>query len=1048
MAPPPPAATFAGRLLAHAAAQPHKAAFTFLDDAGRAGAAVTYAQLEQRSRALAAHLLAPPPAGLGLRAGERLLLVFLPSLDFIVAFIACLRAGVVAVPVYPPDPRRTKAHVGAFASVARSSGAAAVLTHPAYERAVSLAQLRESATALLAWLRPAAAAAAAAPASAWPELPWHSVEPLGRLPAATAAAAATVQLVDDRARPDALAFLQYTSGSTAEPKGVMVTHGNLAHNLAAIVRALRAGADTVVVSWLPQYHDMGLIGSYLGAAYCGGRGVYMSPLAFIKRPVGWLEAVHAHRGTHLQSPNFGYALAARKWRELQAAARPRAPPPALDLSCVRHMFNAAEPVTSAAMRDFVDALRATGLAPGAMRPGYGLAEHTVYVCDGGRRVLTLAREPYEARGEAVVLASTPVDGLAGAAPAPRAAAAAGDAGPSPPAADGGGGSRTTGVLEVAACGPVTSALHAPAHPADRADDDDGDGDGTAPRAPADDIRVAIVDPVTCTPVADGRVGEVWVASPSVAAGYWGLPELSARTFRATLAVTAGTAAVSGGEPAPPDGGSPPAPCHFLRTGDLGFLHDGELFISGRQKDLLIVRGRNFFPQDLEATVEADPRLRPGCTAVFQAWVPSPVVVRGSVSEDGGGGGGGGGGAEGVVVAAELRDPGALSAAGGAITGGSGGGEDDGAGGDGGSSLAGARAVVAALRAAVMRDHGLALSSVVLLVPHAARKTTSGKIARQWSLRAFQALVSPRGAATTATAAAGGSAPVPAAATSPWARTGVGANVVHLWLAPSVTAAEELEEAEEEKEVTGEGGRGEGGAPAAHGAGGGEAGSAAGRASGAAAGVGAGAGSTTVGAAPVAGDPAQLALAGPLLGDALLREVAALLKADDDALAGLRSESHLALSDLGLDSLLLAQLAGVLTHEYGFVQLRDEMLFGEYCSVDWLVARAHELRGALPLAPEALAPLAGVVGRAAAGAGEPGATPAAAAAAAAAAVVAAAPRGQAPLPVEIDAGEAAHHGVAEVGLIAATHSRHGHPAGRRAPRASWFTANCPCCLLCC
>ena len=951
-----------------------------------------------------------PRRSLGLSRGDRLLLVFLPSLDFIVAFIACLRAGVIAVPVYPPDPRKAKAHVGAFASIARSSGAAAVLTHPAYERIVSLASLKDTASRLLGSIfgRKEKAAPDGAPAqsastsdapshASWPdELKWHSVDPLGTVFAGssltTVDGSGLPELLDDQLPAasssssssgirDTVAFLQYTSGSTAEPKGVMITHANLAHNLRTIVTSLEAGTDTVVVSWLPQYHDMGLIGSYPGTLYCGGSGAYMSPVSFIKRPVGWLEAVHRYRGTHLQSPNFGYALSARKWREQPPKALASA---SLDLSCVRHMFNAAEPITTGAMADFLAVFSPFGLSPAAMKPGYGLAEHTVYVSDGGGEIVRIDKLSYETHGAVVVKERIPVTSVAAA----------------------GTKSAAASEVDVVACGSVAGP-HVPA--------------GTPTRNP--DVIVVIMDAASRQPVPAGHTGEVWISSPSAAAGYWGKPELSLETFGATLQLSAPAPSLASDVPASiaaaaettdgiaaaesassavaaqateadtsSSGGSGTtaavsalhrltysdnhlAPRRFLRSGDIGFILDGQLFISGRMKDLLIVRGRNYFPQDIEGTIEGDARVRPGCTAAFQAWVPSAPPGSLAASADGSTNAG----SEGVVIATELRDS-ALPL-----------------------SDADAKALTSSLRASVMRDHGLALSAILLLKPHAARKTTSGKIARRWNQRAFQSLVSP---------------PSSSAEPSPWSLgPGPFTNVIHLWLAPAAAADVTAAEEEWEEEASG------GGEPAVGS-------NAAGDATTAAIAGASGAAASTRASAP---DAELLVLSGPALQARLMSEIAALLKEEPASIDPLAS-----LQDLGMDSLLLTQFAGMLQHEYGFRQLRDELMFADSTSVAWLTANAQALRADVPL-PEGLIP--STVARATASGAE-GVTSAAlsgdsgaAAAGTGAAGTGAAADATTKLPVE------GGPSVVEVGLMPPRR------AARPRQKQSWFEANCPCCMFC-
>ena len=620
-----------------------------------------------------------------LKPGDCVLLVFLPSLDFIVAFLACIRSGIIAVPVYPPDPRRTKAHFGAFASIAAGCKARVALTHAAYRQLVSLAALKDTAAKVLGSFLSkrgttadsgGGSSSSGAPVPDWPDLNWQPVDAWMKGPPKGGPGQQSLGL--DATPLSHVAFLQYTSGSTSDPKGVMITHGNLAHNLTTIVRSLRAGTDTVVVSWLPQYHDMGLIGAYLGTLFCGGSGVYMSPVTFIKHPPLWVAACAKWHATHVQCPNFGLRLTVRKWNgspEGAAAAASLAgggggKQPPFNLSSVRHIFNAAEPILPAAIAEFMDCFAPYGLLRGAMSPGYGLAEHTVYVSDAGQSVITARRAEYEERGFVVLEGeAVRVDSLSStstsAAPLPSALGPTSTSSASRP-----------DTLELVSCGPV--APHTP----------DKNGD----------VLVLIVNTDTRVPVPSGQTGEVWLRSPSVAAGYWNLPELSAEAFRAKLADTAaamatgvGSSSVGGGAagsgsigvesalpaaaaaaaaasgngvvsntsdttsefsashtevpstsattlpPLPPSSSSSStlasaddiaaaaalhshyAGLDFLRTGDIGVIVAGELYICGRIKDLIILRGRNYFPQDIEATIEraGDGFIRPGCTAAFQ-----------------------------------------------------------------------------------------------------------------------------------------------------------------------------------------------------------------------------------------------------------------------------------------------------------------------------------------------------------------------------------------------------------------------------------------------
>ncbi|HEX3128033.1 MAG TPA: AMP-binding protein, partial [Thermoanaerobaculia bacterium] len=420
-----------------------------------------------------------------------------PGLGFAAAFLGCLYAGVVAVPVFPPHPRRTHPRL---VSIARDASPRLLLTT----------------TALL-----------------------PRVEGLaGRIPglAATARVVATDAVEPERsaawkdpeAGEETLAFLQYTSGSTSTPRGVLVTHGNLLHNEEMIRQAFGHSDSTLVLSWLPLYHDMGLIGGLLQPLYAGARCILMSPMAFLQRPARWLEAISRYRATSSGGPNFAYELCARKVGE-EVRAR-------LDLSSWTVAFNGSEPVRAETLERFSESFGPCGFRHEAHFPCYGLAEATLFVTGGAvqRPPSVLTVDPGELERARV------------AEPA------------------GGPGRKLVG------CG-----------------------------SPRLGQEVLVVEPETRTPLPEGRVGEIWIGGPSVAGGYWNRPEESAEVFFARLATRED------------DGRT------FLRTGDLGFLQDGELFVTGRLKDLLIVRGRNVYPQDLELTAErSHPALRPGCGAAF------------------------------------------------------------------------------------------------------------------------------------------------------------------------------------------------------------------------------------------------------------------------------------------------------------------------------------------------------------------------------------------------------------------------------------------------
>jgi len=551
-------ATLVDLLRSRAERQGEDSAYTFLLDGETAEAHLTYAALDRRARGLAATL-----AREGVGVGDRVLLLYPPGLDYIAAFFGCLYAGAVAVPAYPPRSRRPSARLQA---IQESAGAKAVL----------------STSAVLA----------------------HLDRQLARRPGVVWLAAEGAELEQGAAEwrdlevgEEALAFLQYTSGSTAAPKGVMLRHANLLANLEQIRLAFAQTPAERTVIWLPPYHDMGLIGGILTPLYVGNPAILLSPVSFLQRPLRWLQAISRHRGTTSGGPNFAYDLCVEK---IGPEEREK-----LDLSSWTLAFNGAEPVRAESLERFAAAFAPCGFRKEAFLPCYGLAEGTL-------------------------LAATVRRGAG-------AAARAFDAG------------------ELERHRAVAAEPGAP-------DARTLTGCGTAPEG----ARLLVADPESGAPLAPGEVGEIWIAGPAVAAGYWGLPEATTASFGARTA----------------DGDGP-----WLRTGDLGFLdgslgNTGELFVTGRIKDLIILRGRNHYPQDIELTVErSHPALRPGCGAAF------------AVDADG---------EERLVVAQEVRrehrgeDPAEL---------------------------------VAAIRRAVADEHEVQVHAIVLLRPATIPKTTSGKVQR-------------------------------------------------------------------------------------------------------------------------------------------------------------------------------------------------------------------------------------------------------------------------------------------------------------------------------
>lgn len=620
------------RLSHHADVSPAKTAISFLQTNGNStptiSSSITYQTLNSAVEYLASRLLSLDDTKnnrlipISLTRGDRVLLVYPPcSPYFLLTFLACIRAGLVAVPVYPPHPDR-KDSVLAFVGIVRGCGAKVALTNGEYSHAKRLVGMKN------VFMNKSRNAKT----SSWPEeLVWVVTdnEPLKN--------PIDVELVGNHPESHEIAFIQYTSGSTSAPKGVILTHGNLAHNLHIITNELKADTDTIVVSWLPQYHDMGLIGSLLGVLYCGGSGYYMSPIAFLQRPMGWLEAVSEYRGTHLQAPNFAFGLTARKFDpdeycsvlggDAIVTQRKGKVVKTLDLSCTKHIVNGAEPVTEKSMEAFRKAFSPYGLPDGVIYPTYGLAEHTVFVCSGGNGVIAVMKKELEEENRVVVVDDTK-------------------------------STNNHGTLHFAGCGfPSTQSV---------------------------DVR--IVDPPRSLSLPEGHVGEIWINSPSKALGYYGKSELETRfDFHSFLADEMGNTH----EMSRSSGG-------YLKSGDLGFLYQKQLYICGRIKDLIIVGGRNHYPQDIEATAEdlVAEHVRPGCSAAF-----SLDVKPGKMGDDAT-----------IVLVMELREPLPKKDA--------------------------YEEIVDAIQTEIIREHSLSLSCIIFVKQKTLPKTTSGKIMRSKTQQAF------------------------------------------------------------------------------------------------------------------------------------------------------------------------------------------------------------------------------------------------------------------------------------------------------------------------
>ncbi|MBW4427886.1 MAG: fatty acyl-AMP ligase [Nostoc desertorum CM1-VF14] len=477
--------------------QSEQKAYTFLQSTETEAVSLTYKELHLQAQAIAASL-----QSLNL-VGERALLLYQPGIEFIAAFFGCLYAGVVAIPAYPP---RRNQKLSRLQAIAADAQAKIVLTSQSLLHSLQTS-FNEDDLELsgLHWLATDDLSNDLAQAWQPPELNGNT-----------------------------LAFLQYTSGSTGTPKGVMITHGNLLHNERMIEKAFGHTDKTIVVGWLPVFHDMGLIGNVLQPIYLGVPCILMSPVEFLQKPIRWLQAISRYKATTSGGPNFAYDLCIRKVTPEQLAT--------LDLSSWEVAFTGAEPVRGETLEQFASTFAPCGFRKEAFYPCYGMAETTLIVTGGEKTALPITCNVEKAALEQNRIVKQP---------------------------DGGKDSQT-----IVGCGQSPS-----------------------------DQKVVIVDPQSLTLCDPEQVGEIWVAGPSVAQGYWNQPEETEKTFNAYLGDTnVNNSAASG---------------PFLRTGDLGFLQDGELFITGRLKDVIIVRGQNHYPQDIELTVEkSHPSLRAGCGAAF------------------------------------------------------------------------------------------------------------------------------------------------------------------------------------------------------------------------------------------------------------------------------------------------------------------------------------------------------------------------------------------------------------------------------------------------
>jgi thioester reductase-like protein len=484
---------------------PHKLLYSYIDLNGNPIEGYTYASFLQRTKAIAGHLRKE----YRFAAQDRLLLAYPPGLEMICAFFGCVRAGLIPVPVYPPSSHGFQGALYKMIHIAKDCQATGILTSKDYQGSLRTNLARSGVSA------------SGVDADYISSLPWIATEDF-------------VDTISSETFNGAshhgasrLLFLQYTSGSTRDPKGVMVTHENILHNCPLVIDH----HAPVVVSWLPQYHDMGLIGCYLYPALKGGTTYGFAPTDFIQRPALWFDTIRTYGASASAAPNFAYDYCLRAGRLSKESLED------CDLSSLRLLMAAAEPIKPGTFTRFLQKFQPYGLKSESFFVAYGLAENTLAVSHGGRNIISVNKNAI-ALGKARMTSEV---------------------------------SEIDAATQIVSCG-----------------------------TPLPGLTVKIVDPEKHLALPPGHVGEIWVSGGSKCLGYWNNPELGMKMFHARLV-----------DDSPYDDG-------YLRTGDMGFFHEGELFVCGRIKDMIIVRGQNYYPQDIEEVVEkASGLIRTNCVAAFQ-----------------------------------------------------------------------------------------------------------------------------------------------------------------------------------------------------------------------------------------------------------------------------------------------------------------------------------------------------------------------------------------------------------------------------------------------
>ncbi|BCL83201.1 non-ribosomal peptide synthetase [Ktedonobacteria bacterium brp13] len=483
--------TFVELLRWRASHHPDKNVYTFLLDGETREVSFSYAELDYQARTVAAYLQEH------VEPGARVLLLYPPGLEYIAAIFGCWYAGVVAVPVYPP---RLNQNLTRIEAIIQDADAHAALTTSAILSGLQRKFTEDSLLQQLHWLVLEQKSEGLAER-------WHEYFP---------------------AR-DALALLQYTSGSTGSPKGVMVTHDNLIQNAVVTQKGMSFDSNIHCVGWLPAYHDMGLMGIILEPLFMGGSSVLMAPASFLQQPLRWLQAISRFKANTSGGPNFAFDLCVRKATPEVIAT--------LDLSSWDVAFTGSEPIHAETLERFYQTFAPCGLRRETFYPCYGMAEATLLISGGSKQEPPIVRNFVQASLEQNY---------------PRLVSEHDE----------------EESHQLVSCG-----------------------------RPQPEQRILIVDPVSHVECAPHQVGEIWVVSPNITQGYWRRPQETQEAFQAYLK----------------DSNEGP----FLRTGDLGFLFDGELFVTGRLKDMIIIRGQNYYPQDIESAAELSHRaLRQNCSAAF------------------------------------------------------------------------------------------------------------------------------------------------------------------------------------------------------------------------------------------------------------------------------------------------------------------------------------------------------------------------------------------------------------------------------------------------